>query len=138
MPVKKNSLFFMKIFFISGYPVENYWFETIDGFYLSVQRIPHGRNNQTKQKINKPVIFLQHGLLDCSATWVMNLPEQSLGFILADSGYDMLIIYKLVYFLSFDVFLGNIRGNTYSSKNKYYNSDSKGIYFFLYILIFLI
>jgi hypothetical protein len=84
--------------------------QTEDGFYLGVIRIPHGRNNFNSNQ-SRPVAFLQHGLLDTSATWVLNDPSESLGFILADAG--------------FDVFLGNVRGNTYSLENSQFSPNTK-------------
>jgi len=93
-----------------GYPVENYWVVTSDGFSLSVVRIPNGRNQQ-RSAAPKPVAFLQHGLLDTGASWVLNGPEESLGFMLADAG--------------FDVYLGNVRGNTYSSINNQYSNETQ-------------
>ncbi|XP_045214805.2 lysosomal acid lipase/cholesteryl ester hydrolase-like [Mercenaria mercenaria] len=93
-----------------GYPCEDYDVHTDDGYILDVQRIPHGRN-QNRSVSGKPVVLLMHGLLSCSACWVENLVNESLGFILADAG--------------FDVWLGNCRGNTYGLRHEKLNPDQK-------------
>lgn len=98
-----------------GYPVEEYSVHTSDGFILSMQRIPRGRKKFNKQG-KKKVVLLIHGLLATADCWVLNFPEQSLGFVLADEGYD--------------VWLGNTRGNTYSRKHEKYTPDQSGFWDF--------
>ncbi|XP_069676697.1 lipase 3-like [Periplaneta americana] len=84
-----------------GYPLEEHTVQTEDGYLLTHFRIPYGRNNP--DLAGGPPVILQHGLLLASDIWLLEGEEKSLGFVMADAGYD--------------VWLTNSRGNRHSNRH---------------------
>ena len=76
----------MEIVKARGYDIEPHYITTDDGYILTMFRI--STTSESKERKVRSVL-LQHGLLDSSYTWVCNFQEQSLGYILADAGFDV-------------------------------------------------
>ncbi|KAF5291035.1 hypothetical protein FQA39_LY14468 [Lamprigera yunnana] len=87
-----------------GYAVETHKVTGSDGYVSTLFRIIN--NNGAGR--NVPVL-LQHGLIASGASFVA-IGNKSLGFLLADAGYD--------------VWLGNMRGNQYSEEHLNLSSDN--------------
>ncbi|XP_043707391.1 triacylglycerol lipase 2-like isoform X2 [Telopea speciosissima] len=80
---------------VHGYQCQEFYVKTEDGYVLNMQRIPSGESSSSSGdddvKVNKQPVLLQHGVLVDGMSWLLNSPQQSLPFILADSGFDVWI-----------------------------------------------
>lgn len=94
---------------LHGYHAEAHTVVTDDGYILTVHRIPFSKNN-TRNESPRNTVLLHHGLLGSSADWIIAGPEKSLAYILSEAGYD--------------VWLANVRGNTYSRAHMTRNINS--------------
>lgn len=99
------------------YPAEEHKITTEDGYRLVFHRIP-GSPRSNSSSTGKKVVFLQHGILSSSDVWVFSGPERSIAFQLADAGYD--------------VWLGNVRGNSYCRSHAKLKTSDRRFWEFSY------
>lgn len=112
----------------SGYPAEIHTVETSDGYLLTLHRIPssqrlHQQSDDNRQsssssssssstnnmRNHKPSVLLMHGMICSSADYLVSGPGHAIGYVMADAGYD--------------VWLGNVRGTTYSKQHRILTTD---------------
>lgn len=98
------------------YPLESHQVETEDGFFLTLHRIPHGRDQANTTSKTKPAVLLVHGLTCSSMDWVYQGTNSSLALLLADEGYDVWLI--------------STRGTTPSMRHKSLNSTEAAFWDF--------
>ncbi|CAB4060102.1 LIPA [Lepeophtheirus salmonis] len=91
-----------------GYPIQEHFLTTSDDYVLCIHRIPHGKLDGT---INPVPILLGHGSSMGSSGFLVGDPEDYLGYVLADHGYDVWLI--------------NNRGNSYSKNSTLHDTSSK-------------
>ncbi|XP_015112844.1 lipase 3 [Diachasma alloeum] len=107
---------FMGLVAKHGYTAEEHKVVTRDGYNLRVHRIPG--TPTSPPRAGKPAVFLQHGVFGSSDHWVLMGPEKDLAFMLADGGYD--------------VWMGNVRGNTYSRAHEELSPSDEQFWQFSY------
>lgn len=96
----------------AGYKGEVHRVRTEDGYFLKIHRV---LSNDHARSQAKPV-FIMHGMLATAADFLVTGSQIALGFLLADSGYD--------------VWLGNCRGSQHSMKHENFSSSSKEFWSF--------
>ncbi|XP_011688915.1 PREDICTED: lipase 1-like, partial [Wasmannia auropunctata] len=99
-----------------GYSAEEHYVTTEDGYNLVIHRISGSPLFKGQQR--KKVVFFQHGTMISSDFWVLFGPDRDLAFLLVDQGYD--------------VWLGNIRGNSYSRSHIKMSPRDKDFWQFSY------
>ncbi|XP_018010976.1 lipase member N [Hyalella azteca] len=70
-----------------GYPAEEHFVVTPDGYILTVNRIAGPRHSRGRSR-SPDVVLLMTSVISSSSDFILDAPD-SLGYVLADAGYDV-------------------------------------------------
>ncbi|XP_074275498.1 triacylglycerol lipase 1-like [Silene latifolia] len=97
----------------AGYSCSEHTVQTKDGYLLALQRVSSPSFDHLQLRRFPPVLLI-HGLFMAGDAWFLNPKEQSLGFLLADRG--------------FDVWIANVRGTRWSHGHVSLSDRSKAFW----------
>ena len=103
-----------------GYPAMQYRVTTVDGYILSLNRIPGKKGTKVtenlklmKTKAKKPVLFI-HGFFSNAQSWIISGPD----------GDGKAIPYQLVDTGDYDVWMMNARGTSPSREHMFLSANT--------------
>ena len=118
-----------------GYPIEEHEVITQDGYILTLHRIPYGVKSTSKE--NRQPVILAHCLMGSSAVFAYGPTNNSLAYMLADAGKIKLVCLKCILrkfsiSIGYDVWMFNVRGNKYSKKHLFLDTNITSQQFWSY------
>lgn len=114
-PRPDTDISFLEMVQNDGYPIWRKYIDTPDGYIINLFRIPGPRNETLAEAMvnaqTREPIIITHGIISSSECYVMNGPDLSPAYQLANTG-------------KYDLWFLNVRGNSYSRNHNFLEPSS--------------